>query len=107
MNKSNRLLSEIVAYRTYAKYLAPLNRRETLTETINRNMIMHLDKFPKLSRDIIKAYKQVHDLKVMPSMRSLQFGGEAIMRNNVLLFVLLLVWFSPLYYLYWLLDYLC
>jgi ribonucleoside-triphosphate reductase len=86
MNKSNRLLSEIVAYRTYAKYLAPLNRRETLTETINRNMIMHLDKFPKLSRDIIKAYKQVHDLKVMPSMRSLQFGGEAIMRNNVRLF---------------------
>jgi len=86
MNKSNRLLSEIVAYRTYAKYLAPLNRRETLTETINRNMIMHLDKFPKLSRDIIKAYKQVHDLKVMPSMRSLQFGGEAITRNNVRLF---------------------
>lgn len=86
MNKSNRLLSEIVAYRTYAKYLAPLNRRETLTETINRNMIMHLDKFPKLSRDIIKAYKQVHDLKVMPSMRSLQFGGEAIVRNNVRLF---------------------
>jgi ribonucleoside-triphosphate reductase len=86
MNKSNRLLSEVVAYRTYAKYLAPLNRRETLTETINRNMIMHLDKFPKLSRDIIKAYKQVHDLKVMPSMRSLQFGGEAIMRNNVRLF---------------------
>lgn len=86
MNKSNRLLSEIVAYRTYAKYLAPLNRRETLTETINRNMIMHLDKFPKLSRDIIKAYKQVHDLNVMPSMRSLQFGGEAIARNNVRLF---------------------
>lgn len=43
---------------------------------------MHLEKFPKLSRDIIKAYKQVHDLKVMPSMRSLQFGGEAIMKNN-------------------------
>ncbi len=86
MNKSNRLLSEIVAYRTYAKYLSPLNRRETLTETINRNMIMHLDKFPKLSRDIIKAYKQVHDLKVMPSMRSLQFGGDAIVKNNVRLF---------------------
>lgn len=45
-------------------------------------MGQHLDKFPKLSRDIIKAYKQVHDLKVMPSMRSMQFGGEAIMKNN-------------------------
>jgi ribonucleoside-diphosphate reductase alpha chain len=49
-------------------------------------MVMHLDKFPGLSRDIIKAYKQVHDFKVMPSMRSLQFGGEAINKNNVRLF---------------------
>jgi ribonucleoside-diphosphate reductase alpha chain len=43
---------------------------------------MNLDRFPKLSKDIIRAYKQVHDLKVMPSMRSLQFGGEAINKNN-------------------------
>lgn len=86
MNKSNRLLSELVSYRTYAKHLSHLNRRETLAETINRNMMMHLDKFPNLSRDIIKAYKQVHDFKVMPSMRSMQFGGEAILRNNVRLF---------------------
>lgn len=86
MNKSNRLLSEVVAYRTYAKYLSHANRRESLAETINRNMTMHLDKFPTLSRDIIKAYKQVHDFKVMPSMRSLQFGGEAILRNNTRLF---------------------
>lgn len=82
MNKSNRLLSNLVAFRTYAKYLQHVSRRESLEETINRNMNMHLEKFPKLSRDIIKAYKQVHDLKVMPSMRSLQFGGEAINKNN-------------------------
>lgn len=82
MNKSNKLLSDLVAFRTYAKHLKHLNRRESLEETINRNMTMHLDRFPKLSRDIIKAYKQVHDLKVMPSMRSLQFGGDAINKNN-------------------------
>lgn len=82
MNKSNKLLSNLVAFRTYAKYLPHLSRRESLEETINRNMNMHLEKFPKLSRDIIKAYKQVHDLKVMPSMRSLQFGGDAIVKNN-------------------------
>jgi len=86
MNKSNRLLSEIVAYRTYAKHLNAFNRRETLEETLNRNLTMYLDKYPKLSRDIIKAFKQVHDFNVMPSMRSLQFGGEAIFRNNVRLF---------------------
>lgn len=86
MNKSNKFLSELVAYRTYAKHLNAFNRRESLEETLNRNMTMYLDKYPKLSRDIIKAFKQVHDFNVMPSMRSLQFGGEAIFRNNVRLF---------------------
>lgn len=47
---------------------------------------MFLDRYPKLSRDILKAGKQLHDFNVMPSMRSLQFGGEAIERNNVRLF---------------------
>lgn len=79
---SDFIISETVSYRTYAKHLAHLGRRESLAETINRNMNMHLEKFPKLSRDIIKAYQQVHDLKVMPSMRALQFSGEAIMKNN-------------------------
>jgi len=83
MNKSNKLLSDIVSFRTYAKYLPHVGRRESLEETINRNMTMHLERFPKLSRDIIKAYKQVHDLNNMPSMRGLQFGGEAITRNNI------------------------
>lgn len=82
MNKSNKMLSDIVAFRTYAKHLQHIGRRESLEETINRNMSMHLDKFPKLSRDIIKAYKSVHDLKVMPSMRAMQFGGNAIQANN-------------------------
>ncbi|MCB0802753.1 MAG: hypothetical protein KDB74_06625 [Flavobacteriales bacterium] len=83
MNKSNKLLSDLVAFRTYAKYLPHLSRRELLDETINRNMLMHLERFPKLSRDIIKAFKQVHDMKVMPSMRTLQFAGEAILKNHM------------------------
>lgn len=82
MNKSNKLLSDIVAFRTYAKYLPHVGRRETLQETINRNMSMHLETFPSLSNDLLKAYRQVHELKVMPSMRSLQFGGDAILKNN-------------------------
>ena len=86
MNKSNKFLSDIVVYRTYAKYLDHLGRRESLEEIINRNMMMHLERFPNLSRDIIKAYKQVHDLNVMPSMRSMQFGGESILKNNIKLF---------------------
>ena len=82
MNFSNKLLARIVAFRTYAKHLTHLGRRETLEETINRNMQMHLDRFPSLSRDIVKAYQKVHELKVMPSMRGMQFAGEAILKNN-------------------------
>ena len=82
MNSSNKLLSDIVSYRTYSKFLPHVGRRESLQETINRDMSMHLDKFPRISKDIIKAFGKVHDLKIMPSMRSLQFAGEAIVKNN-------------------------
>lgn len=43
---------------------------------------MHLTKFPKLSSEITKSFSLVHDLKVMPSMRSLQFAGDAILKNH-------------------------
>lgn len=86
MYKSDKLLLDIVPFRTYAHFLAHLSRRETLEETINRNMNMHLQKFgslsKQLSKDIIKAYGKVHDLKLMPSMRGMQFAGEAILKNN-------------------------
>lgn len=82
MNASNLLLSSIVAFRTYAKFVPHLGRRESLAESINRNMNMHLDRFPKLSSDITKAYTNVHNLNVMPSMRALQFSGDAILKNH-------------------------
>jgi len=83
LNKSNKLLSDIVAFRSYAKYLPHKGRRETLDETIERNMGMHISKFPQLEADIREAFKSVQDLKIMPSMRALQFGGRAIESNNI------------------------
>lgn len=83
MNSSNQLLSDIVSYRTYSKYLPNFGRRESMEECINRVMTMHLDKFPKLSKDIITAFKKVHEFKIMPSMRSMQFAGDAVIKNNV------------------------
>lgn len=82
MNESNKLLSDIVAFRTYAKHISHLQRRETLAETTNRTMNLFLDRFPRLSSDIVKAFSLVHDLKVMPSMRLMQFAGEAVLLNN-------------------------
>ena len=82
MEASNKLLSEVIAFKNYAKYKQHEQRRETLEETISRNMSMHLDRFPKLSKDIVKAYQRVYDLKVMPSMRAMQFAGDAVIKNN-------------------------
>lgn len=82
MNTSNKLLSDIVAFRTYSKHIPVLQRRETLHESIERKLTMDVERFPKLAREIVKAYDQAFDLKIMPSMRGLQFAGDAVLKNN-------------------------
>ena len=78
MELSNEILSDITVYMKYARYLPELNRRETWEELVTRNMEMHLKKFPELELQIRGAYKYVFDKKVLPSMRSMQFGGKPI-----------------------------
>lgn len=77
------ILSGMVTHKNYAMYSSVLNRREVIEEIINRNMNMHLGKFPSLSKDIIKSYRAIHDKKAVPSMRSMQFAGEPILRENL------------------------
>jgi ribonucleoside-diphosphate reductase alpha chain len=62
----------------YAKYRPEKQRRETWSELVTRNMNMHIKKYPTLGGEIVEAYKFVFDKKVLPSMRSLQFGGKPI-----------------------------
>jgi ribonucleoside-diphosphate reductase alpha chain len=62
----------------YARYLKKENRRETWEELVTRNKNMHLKKYPQLEEEIINAYQYVYDKKVLPSMRSMQFGGKPI-----------------------------
>lgn len=78
MKISNKILSEITVYMKYAKYLPELNRRETWEELVTRNMNMHIKKYPQLQDQIESAYQFVYNKKVLPSMRSLQFGGKPI-----------------------------
>ena len=78
MKISNQILSEITVYMKYAKYLPELNRRETWEELVTRNMNMHIKKYPQLQDQIESAYQFVYNKKVLPSMRSLQFGGKPI-----------------------------
>jgi len=78
MELSNKILSDITVYMKYAKYIPENNRRETWEELVTRNKNMHIKKYPDLKEQIEKAYEFVYDKKVLPSMRSLQFGGKPI-----------------------------
>jgi ribonucleoside-diphosphate reductase alpha chain len=78
MEISNKILSEITVYMKYAKYIPELNRRETWDELVTRNKEMHIKKYPQLRDEIETAYQFVYNKKVLPSMRSLQFGGKPI-----------------------------
>ena len=86
MNISQEILSDIVVYNKYAKYLPSKQRRETWEELVSRNKEMHQEKFPKLKEEIEDVYKMVYDKKVLPSMRSLQFAGKPIDINNSRIF---------------------
>ena len=75
---SNEILSDITVHMKYARFLPEENRREAWDELVTRNMQMHLKKYPELELQIRKAYKLVYNKKVLPSMRSMQFGWKPI-----------------------------
>ena len=78
MDISNKILSSITVYMKYAKYIPELERRETWEELVTRNKEMHMKKYPQLTKEIEDVYQMVYDKKILPSMRSLQFGGKPI-----------------------------
>ena len=87
MNKSNQVLSDVIHYMKYAKYVPELKRRESFNETCMRNMDMHIEKYPFLGDEIEKIYnRSVLTKKVLPAMRSMQFAGDPIKQNNVRMF---------------------
>ena len=78
MNLSQKILSDITVFMKYCRYNPEKKRRETWEELVDRNKKMHIEKYPELKDEIEDAYKYVYEKKVLPSMRSLQFGGKAI-----------------------------
>lgn len=87
MNISQDIFSNVVIFNKYAKYIEEIGRRETWEEICERNMSMHIKRFPTLKDDIQNTYKQyVMTKKVLPSMRSMQFGGRPIELNHTRMF---------------------
>jgi ribonucleoside-triphosphate reductase len=80
----NNLLGEFVYLRTYAKWIPEEGRRETWVETVDRYVsFMRENLGTKLTE---KEYAEVRmgilKQEVMPSMRLMQFSGEAARRCN-------------------------
>ena len=78
MDISQKILSDITVYMKYAKFVPELNRRETWEELVTRNKEMHQKRYPQIKEEIENVYKMVYGKKILPSMRSLQFGGKPI-----------------------------
>jgi ribonucleoside-triphosphate reductase len=78
MEISQKILSDITVYMKYAKFIPELQRRETWEELVTRNKEMHQKKYPQIKKEIEEVYQMVYDKKILPSMRSLQFGGKPI-----------------------------
>ncbi len=78
-------LGEFVYLRSYARWIPEQGRRETWVETVDRYMtFMRENLGNKLSE---KEYAEVREAilkqEVMPSMRLMQFAGDAARRSNV------------------------
>lgn len=80
------MIADYIHFSKYSRYSDFHGRRETWTESVNRREEMDLRRWPDLRDEITEAFTSVHQKKVLPSMRSMQFGGKAIETNNARLF---------------------
>ncbi len=78
-------LGEFIYYRTYSKWIPEENRRETWIETVDRYISFMKENLGKKLKD--SEYKEVRESilkqEAMPSMRLLQFAGDAARATNV------------------------
>lgn len=78
-------LGEFVYLRSYARWIKDEGRRETWIETVARYMSFMRENLGKKLNE--SEYKEVQDAilnqEIMPSMRLMQFAGEAARRCNV------------------------
>jgi ribonucleoside-diphosphate reductase alpha chain len=81
----NEILGDVSFAAQYAKDMD--DGRESWIDAVNRVEQMHLKKFANnfvdISDQIKWAFDLVREKRVFPSQRSMQFGGHAIMSNNM------------------------
>ena len=89
MDLDKEIVSDITVFGKYARYMPELERRETWSEIVHRNKDMHVRKFENLydnnedfRNTMNDAFQAVEDKAILPSMRSMQFGGVAIEKSH-------------------------
>ncbi|MFA5753889.1 MAG: hypothetical protein WC905_00825 [Patescibacteria group bacterium] len=80
-------IGDFVFTSKYARYDKTRHRRETWREAIKRVEKMHLKKYSSLlsiedQNELIWAFDQVREKHIVPSMRSVQFGGKPVEVKN-------------------------
>ncbi|NJN42004.1 MAG: hypothetical protein HC811_07080 [Flammeovirgaceae bacterium] len=82
MQLNQRILSDLIIYMKYARYIPDLQRREVWPEICSRYASMMIEKYPNMEEEINDNMQYVLNKKILPSMRAMQFAGPAIIKNN-------------------------
>ena len=77
----NKIMGDVVFASQYAKETE--EGRESWDDAVDRVIAMHSKKYPDLQDEIEQAFDLVKQKRVVPSQRSIQFGGSAIERRNM------------------------
>lgn len=86
LKPDNMILADYIHRAKYARVID--GHRESYTETCNRVINMHRDKFltHENGTEIYRTLNDIQDFmlakRILPSMRSMQFGGEGILKNH-------------------------
>ena len=82
IQKEQEILSNVTIFEKYAKFKPEFARRETWNELVSRYLEMMLKTHPTLESEIKNYGQFIYDKKILPSMRALQFAGNAIEANE-------------------------
>tara|TARA_R100000654_G_scaffold61578_1_gene88497 strand:- start:1012 stop:3018 length:2007 start_codon:yes stop_codon:yes gene_type:complete len=77
----NELMGQVVFASQYAQQKE--NGRESWEDAVDRVIRMHVKKYPSLEEEIKNKFALVKQKRIVPSQRSMQFGGKAIEERNM------------------------
>lgn len=78
MSLPNKFLSDLVIHTKYSNFIPNEHRKQNWNECVDVLQQMHMEQYPKLTDEIVANSIFIRNKLVLPSMRSIQFGGSPI-----------------------------